>query len=135
MFAVKKTQEVLQFGNQQNRQADTRNYARAEKRRECPPSESPGFSSQRINPFFTSPPIPDIHLSLNNHFVCTPLIFRYRFFFFLITTAEAPDDHHDPEPVPEVNNALDRYPQTSRHEKIADLFYNPGIHNARDAVF
>lgn len=31
---AKKTQEVLQFGNQQNRQADTRNYARAEKRRE-----------------------------------------------------------------------------------------------------
>ncbi|VVC30809.1 Hypothetical protein CINCED_3A011267 [Cinara cedri] len=68
---AKKTQEVLQFGNQQNRQADTRNYARAEKR-------------------------------------------------------QAPDEHHDPEPVPEVNNALERsYPQTARHEKIADLFYNP----------
>jgi len=67
---AKKTQEVLQFGNQQNRQADTRNYARAEKR-------------------------------------------------------QAPDDHHDPEPVPEVNNALDRYPQAARHEKIADFFYNP----------
>lgn len=41
--AAKKTQEVLQFGNQQNRQADTRNYARAEKRRECsrPPRPPP----------------------------------------------------------------------------------------------
>jgi hypothetical protein len=39
---------------------------------------------------------------------------------------EAPDDHHDPEPVPEVNNALEHYPQAARHEKIADLFYNPG---------
>lgn len=40
---------------------------------------------------------------------------------------EAPDEHHDPEPVPEVNNALERgYPQATRHEKIADLFYNPG---------
>ncbi|XP_060868460.1 uncharacterized protein LOC132943466 isoform X1 [Metopolophium dirhodum] len=67
---AKKTQEVLQFGNQQNRQADTRNYARAEKR-------------------------------------------------------QAPDDHHDPEPVPEVNNALEHYPQSARHEKITDLFYNP----------
>jgi len=67
---AKKTQEVLQFGNQQNRQAENRNYARAEKR-------------------------------------------------------QAPDDHHDPEPVPEVNNALEHYPQAARHEKIADLFYNP----------
>lgn len=33
VVAAKKTQEVLQFGNQQNRQADARNYARAEKRR------------------------------------------------------------------------------------------------------
>lgn len=39
--------------------------------------------------------------------------------------SEAPD-HHDPEPVPEVNNALEHYPQGARHEKIADLFYNPG---------
>lgn len=49
---------------------------------------------------------------------------RFRF-------SEAPDDHHhDPEPVPDVNNALDRsgYPQSGRHEKIADLFYNPGKH-------
>jgi len=69
---AKKTQEVLQFGNQQNRQADTRNYARAEKRQ-----------------------------------------------------APAADDHHDPEPVAEVSNALDRYPQAARHEKLADIFYNP----------
>ncbi|XP_025416448.1 prohormone-2-like [Sipha flava] len=71
---AKKTQEVLQFGNQQNRQADTRNYARAEKRQ--------------------------VRL----------------------------DDHeHDPDPVPEVNNALDRgsYPQSARHEKISELFLNP----------
>ncbi|XP_050519932.1 uncharacterized protein LOC126893606 isoform X2 [Daktulosphaira vitifoliae] len=67
---AKKTQEVLQFGNQQNRQTDTRNFARTEKR-------------------------------------------------------QAPDDHHDPEPVPEVNNALEHYPQSPRHEKVADLFYNP----------
>jgi hypothetical protein len=40
------------------------------------------------------------------------------------------DDHeHDPDPVPEVNNALDRgsYPQSARHEKISELFLNPGI--------
>ncbi|XP_022178319.1 uncharacterized protein LOC111039236 isoform X1 [Myzus persicae] len=67
---AKKTQEVLQFGNQQNRQADTRNYARAEKR-------------------------------------------------------QAPDDHHDPEPVPEVNNALEHSVQPARHDKITDFFYNP----------
>ncbi|XP_050441859.1 prohormone-2-like isoform X2 [Adelges cooleyi] len=67
---AKKTQEVLQFGNQQNRQADTRNYARAEKRQD-------------------------------------------------------PESRHDPEPVPEVNNAQENYPQSARHEKIADLFYNP----------
>lgn len=59
--------------------------------------------------------------------------FRCPYTFVSISSAfgchvfsEAPDDHHDPEPVAEVSNAIDHYPQTSRHEKIADLFYNPG---------
>lgn len=45
----------------------------------------------------------------------------------LFCSAEAPsEDRHDPEPVPDVSNALDRHVQAARHEKIADLFYNPG---------
>lgn len=106
---------MLQFGNQQNRQADNRNYARAEKRRK---------SRRRLNPFFPRRLYralpenrPFIGMSVRKH----------------VVFPEAPDDHHhDPEPVPEVNNALDRYPQAARHEKIADLFYNPGRSVTRD---
>lgn len=56
VFIAKKTQEVLQFGNQQNRQADTRNYARAEKRRESQQTKHYTHNNIRIINFVPAYP-------------------------------------------------------------------------------
>lgn len=58
-------------------------------------------------------------------------VYVYIFCCCCFRFSEAPDDHHDPEPVPDVNNALEHYPQSARHEKITDFYYNPGIRYVR----
>lgn len=50
---------------------------------------------------------------------------------FLISSAaffsEAPPDElQNEESATQVNNAVNRYPQAAKRDKIAELFYNPG---------